>query len=64
LYDDGDYVHTDEEEAVAIEANHIITEAAVAWSREEADVVRQVRAFEAAQKEAVVKRELVVLDDE
>jgi hypothetical protein len=36
----------------------------VAWSREEADVVRQVRAFEAAQKEAVVKRELVVLDDE
>jgi hypothetical protein len=66
--EDSDYVHDDKEEAAAIEAVCIIIEAEVAawWRREEAKAVRQVRAFEATQKEAevrCVKIEHVILDD-
>lgn len=64
----GDFVHdSDEEEAVIHQVSVVsVAEARARFRREEADAVRQVRAYEAAQKEARVrriKRELLELDE-
>jgi hypothetical protein len=63
----GDYVHgSDEEEAVLAQAKAISdAEARQRFRREEADAVRQVREYEAARREARVRRvklEIVELD--
>jgi hypothetical protein len=63
----GDYVHgSDEEEAVLAQAKAINdAEARQRFRREEADAVRQVREYEAARREARVRRvklEIVELD--
>jgi hypothetical protein len=50
LFDYDDYIHNTKEEAAVIEVVCIITEAetAAAWTREEADAVRQICALEAS----------------
>jgi hypothetical protein len=64
----GDYVHgSDEEEAVLAQTKAVsAVEARARFRREEADAVRQVREYEAARREARVRRvklEIVELDD-
>jgi hypothetical protein len=53
-----DYVLNDEEEATTIQQVAIISEveARARFCREEADAIRQVRVYEAAQREATVRR--------
>jgi hypothetical protein len=63
----GDYVLNDEEEATMIQQVAVTSEveARVRFRREKADAIRQVRAYEAAQSEATVRRvkkEIVDLD--
>ena len=54
----GDYVDNDDEEEAAIQQLAVISEAEVClrFRREEADALRQIRAYEAAQAEARVRR--------
>jgi hypothetical protein len=64
-----DYILNNEEEATVIQLDVVISEseAGARFRREEAEAVRAVRAYEAAQKEAVVRRvkqEVVDLDSE
>ena len=67
--DAGNYVHNDDEEEAAIQQASVISVAEVRarFRCEEADAVRQVREYEAVQKEARVRRvklEVTALDDE
>jgi hypothetical protein len=64
-----DYVLNDEEEAMAIQQVAVISkpEVRACFRREEAEVIRVVRAYEVVQKEAAVrhvKQEVIDLDSE